>query len=171
MKQIVLAGGCFWGVEAYFKRIKGIIKTKVGYTDGLTADPTYKEVCTGKTHHVEACEIFYDETIISLERILEHLFCIIDPISLNKQGGDIGTQYRTGVYYEDEADAEVIRLFINQEQLKYEDEIVVEVKKQTAFYDAEEYHQDYLTKNPTGYCHVNLYRIPEEDLKEEYRSK
>ena len=97
MKQIVLAGGCFWGVEAYFKRIKGIIKTKVGYTDGLTADPTYKEVCTGKTHHVEACEIFYDETIISLERILEHLFCIIDPTSLNKQGGDIGTQYRTGV--------------------------------------------------------------------------
>ncbi len=169
MKQIVLAGGCFWGVEAYFKRIKGIVKTRVGYTDGVTVNPSYKEVCTGKTYHVEACELLYDETMISLEKILQHLFCIIDPTSLNKQGGDIGTQYRTGVYYEDESEVQVIRDFIEKEQAKYTDPIVVEIKKQTTFYDAEEYHQDYLTKNPTGYCHVNLYRISEEDLKDEYR--
>lgn len=169
MKQIVLAGGCFWGVEAYFKRIRGVIQTKVGYTDGDTVNPSYRAVCTGKTHHVEACEIFYDENIISLEKILEHLFRIIDPTSLNKQGGDIGTQYRTGVYYEVASDENIIRSFIKKQQENYADEIVVEVKKQTTFYDAEEYHQDYLTKNPMGYCHVNLSHIPVEDLKDEYR--
>lgn len=169
MKQIVLAGGCFWGVEAYFKRIKGIIKTKVGYTDGDTANPTYQAVCTGKTHHVEACEIFYDEQIISLEKILQHLFRIIDPTSLNKQGGDVGTQYRTGIYYEKTSDEQIIQSFLKQQQEKYKNKIVVEVKKQTKFYDAEAYHQDYLTKNPMGYCHVNLHQIPVEDLKDEYR--
>lgn len=169
MKQIVLAGGCFWGVEAYFKRIKGIIQTKVGYTDGTTINPSYQEVCTGRTYHVEACELIYDEQVISLEKILKHLFSIIDPTILNRQGNDIGTQYRTGIYYEDESDAQVIRDFIQKEQANYEQMIVVDVKKQTTFYDAEEFHQDYLTKNPMGYCHVNLYRIPKEDLKDEYR--
>ncbi len=169
MKQIVLAGGCFWGVEAYFKRIKGIIQTKVGYTDGTTINPSYQEVCTGRTYHVEACELIYDEQVISLEKILKHLFSIIDPTVLNRQGNDVGTQYRTGIYYEDESDAQVIRDFIQKEQANYEQMIVVEVKKQTTFYDAEEFHQDYLTKNPMGYCHVNLYRIPKEDLKDEYR--
>ena len=169
MKQIVLAGGCFWGVEAYFKRIKGIIQTKVGYTDGTTINPSYQEVCTGRTYHVEACELIYDEQVISLEKILKHLFSIIDPTILNRQGNDVGTQYRTGIYYEAESDAQVIRDFIQKEQANYEQMIVVEVKKQTTFYDAEEFHQDYLTKNPMGYCHVNLYRIPKEDLKDEYR--
>ena len=169
MKQIVLAGGCFWGVEAYFKRIKGIIQTKVGYTDGTTINPSYQEVCTGRTYHVEACELIYDEQVISLEKILKHLFSIIDPTVLNRQGNDVGTQYRTGIYYEDESDAQVIRDFIQKEQANYEQMIVVEVKKQTTFYDAEEFHQDYLTKNPMGYCHVNLYRIPKEDLEDEYR--
>lgn len=169
MKQIVLAGGCFWGVEAYFKRIKGIIQTKVGYTDGTTINPSYQEVCTGRTYHVEACELIYDEQVISLEKILKHLFSIIDPTILNRQGNDVGTQYRTGIYYEDESDAQVIRDFIQKEQANYEQMIVVEVKKQTTFYDAEEFHQDYLTKNPMGYCHVNLYSIPKEDLKDEYR--
>ena len=169
MKQIVLAGGCFWGVEAYFKRIKGIIQTKVGYTDGTTINPSYQEVCTGRTYHVEACELIYDEQVISFEKILKHLFSIIDPTILNRQGNDVGTQYRTGIYYEDESDAQVIRDFIQKEQANYEQMIVVDVKKQTTFYDAEEFHQDYLTKNPMGYCHVNLYRIPKEDLKDEYR--
>ncbi|HAX72162.1 MAG TPA: peptide-methionine (S)-S-oxide reductase [Firmicutes bacterium] len=169
MKKIILAGGCFWGVEAYFKRIKGIGETRVGYTDGSTINPTYKEVCTGSTHHVEACELFYDESVISLEKILHHLFQIIDPTSLNKQGGDVGTQYRTGVYYEDEADFTVIKHYIEQAQAQYDQPIVVEVKPATTFYDAETYHQDYLTKNPSGYCHVNLYRIPEADLKAEYK--
>ena len=169
MKQIVLAGGCFWGVEAYFKRIKGIIQTKVGYTDGTTINPSYQEVRTGRTYHVEACELIYDEQVKKKKKILKHLFSIIDPTVLNRQGNDVGTQYRTGIYYEDESDAQVIRDFIQKEQANYEQMIVVEVKKQTTFYDAEEFHQDYLTKNPMGYCHVNLYRIPKEDLKDEYR--
>ena len=113
--------------------------------------------------------MIYDEQVISLEKILKHLFSIIDPTILNRQGNDVGTQYRTGIYYEDESDAQVIRDFIQKEQANYEQMIVVDVKKQTTFYDAEEFHQDYLTKNPMGYCHVNLYRIPKEDLKDEYR--
>ena len=170
-KQIVLAGGCFWGVEAYFKRLKGVVSTRVGYTDGVTHNPTYQEVCTGQTEHVEACEVIYDADTISLKQLMNHLFQIIDPTSLNKQGGDVGTQYRTGIYYEDESEHQIIQDFIKEIQVHYSKPIMVEVKKETAFYDAEEYHQDYLTKNPMGYCHVNLYQIPQEDLKEEYQLK
>lgn len=168
-KKIILAGGCFWGVEAYFKRLKGVISTRVGYTDGVTIRPTYQEVCTGLTEHVEACEVIYDSEVISLTQLMNHLFQIIDPTSLNKQGGDVGTQYRTGIYYEDEADRSIILDFIQKMQPKYLKPIVVEVKKETPFYDAEEYHKDYLTKNPSGYCHVNLYQIPQDDLKDEYK--
>ena len=114
MKKIILAGGCFWGVEAYFKRLKGVLSTRVGYTDGFTMNPTYEEVCAQNTNHVEACEIYYDEQVISLERLLEHLFKIIDPTSLNKQGGDVGVQYRTGIYYDDEALRPVIERFIQK---------------------------------------------------------
>lgn len=171
MKKIILAGGCFWGVEAYFKRLKGVIKTRVGYTDGQTMNPTYQEVCTGMTQHVEACEIYYDEAIVSLESLLNHLFKIIDPTSRNKQGEDVGVQYRTGIYYEDDSLLPRIQDFIEKIQSQYVAPIVVEVKKETPFYDAEDYHQDYLTRNPQGYCHVNLYKIPEEDLKESYKCK
>ena len=99
MKEIIIAGGCFWGVEAYFQRLNGVIKTEVGYTDGVSENPTYKEVCSGTTNHAEACKIIYDENIITLKKILEHFFRIIDPTSVNKQGNDRGVQYRTGVYY------------------------------------------------------------------------
>lgn len=170
-KKIILAGGCFWGVEAYFKRLKGIVSTRVGYTDGVTHSPTYQEVCTGQTEHVEACEVIYDDEVVTLTRLMEHLFHIIDPTSLNKQGGDIGTQYRTGIYYEDEAEQKIIQDFIKEMQGRYSKPIMLEVKKETPFYDAEDYHQDYLTKNPMGYCHVNLYQIPQEDLKKEYQFK
>lgn len=165
MKEIILAGGCFWGVEAYFQRLAGIIKTVVGYTDGVAESPTYKEVCSGTTNHTEACKIEYDETVITLEKILEHFFRIIDPTSLNRQGNDIGTQYRTGIYYKDTADKEIIEKFIDKKSKELVKPIVVDVKKESRFWDAEEYHQNYLIKNPGGYCHVNLNLIKEEELK------
>lgn len=102
MKEIVLAGGCFWGVEEYMSRIKGIVETKVGYANGIKENPSYEEVCSGTTGHAEACYIKYDESIISLEELLNKFWSIIDPTVLNKQGNDRGTQYRTGIFYLDE---------------------------------------------------------------------
>ncbi|NLC95683.1 MAG: peptide-methionine (S)-S-oxide reductase MsrA [Bacilli bacterium] len=156
MKKIVLAGGCFWGVEAYYQRLKGVEKTRVGYANGKIPNPTYEQVKTGETNFVEAVEIYYDENIISFRTILEHLFRFIDPISLNRQGGDIGTQYRTGIYYEDEESHQEALKFIQEKQAEYDKPIVVEVKSLENFYEAEEYHQKYLDKNPYGYCHVDL---------------
>lgn len=165
MKEIVVAGGCFWGVEEYFYRLKGIIATSVGYANGNYLNPTYEEVCQGKATHAEACRIVYDENIITLEQILEHLFRFIDPTSINKQGGDIGLQYRTGVYFIDENDEIIIKQFIAKEQLKYSQKIVVEVEKLRNYSLAEEYHQKYLQKNPNRYCHVSLGLIQEHEKK------
>ncbi len=165
MKEIILAGGCFWGVEAYFQRLNGVEKTIVGYTDGKTENPSYKEVCSGETNHAEACKILYDEKIISLEKILEHFFRIIDPTSLNRQGHDIGTQYRTGVFYNNLEDKEIIEKFIENKKSEYSNPIVVDVKEEKRFWNAEEYHQNYLIKNPGGYCHVNLDIIKPDEIK------
>lgn len=156
MKTIVLGGGCFWGMEAYFKRLHGILKTEVGYANGQTLEPTYKEVCTNTTGHAEVLYLEYDPSLITLETILTHLWKVIDPTLLNRQGGDIGSQYRTGIYYLDEADVPVIHASRDNEQLKYEKPIVTEVEPLKYYYPAEEYHQDYLTKNPGGYCHIKL---------------
>ena len=165
MKEIILAGGCFWGVEAYFQRLNGVEKTIVGYTDGKTENPSYKEVCSGETNHAEACKILYDEKIISLEKILEHFFRIIDPTSLNRQGHDIGTQYRTGVFYNNLEDKEIIEKFIENKKSEYSNPIVVDVKEEKRFWNAEEYHQNYLIKNPGGYCHVDLDIIKPDEIK------
>lgn len=156
LKKIYFAGGCFWGVEAYLKKINGVIDTSVGYAQGQTKNPTYQEVCSQKTGHTETCEIVYDDQIVSLLTLLKHLFRVIDPTSINKQGSDIGPQYRTGIYYVDYNDLGVIEDFILKSQSNYEKEIVVEVEKLNDYFLAEDYHQDYLTKNPNGYCHINL---------------
>lgn len=156
MKEIYLAGGCFWGVEEYFSRIEGVVDTDVGYANGKKINPTYKEVCTGLTGHAETTYVKYDENIISLESILERLFRIIDPTLLNRQGGDIGNQYRTGIYYTNESDLDIIKQVIAEQQLKHDEQIVTEVKELAYFYYAEDYHQDYLKKNPGGYCHVDM---------------
>ena len=169
MESVILAGGCFWGVEAYFKRLKGVLKTSVGYTGGHIENPTYRQVCTGATCHTEACEVIYDETVLSFEKILTHLFKIIDPTSLNKQGNDVGTQYRTGIYVSTNEMLSRANLFIESHQSQYEQPIVVEVKLAQPYYLAEEYHQDYLTANPYGYCHINLALMNQEDLKPEYQ--
>lgn len=156
MKEIILAGGCFWGVEEYMSRIDGVVETRVGYANGITHNPSYEDVCKGNTGHVEACIVKYDENVISLEELLNKFWKVIDPTSLNKQGGDVGHQYRTGIYYIDDADLPIIKKSLEKEQEKYDKKIVTEVEPLSCFYNAEEYHQKYLKKNPGGYCHIDL---------------
>ena len=156
MKEIVLAGGCFWGVEEYFSRVDGILKTEVGYANGDTENPDYEQVCRGITGYAEAVRLEFDEKLISLSQVLGKFFKIIDPTLLNRQGPDIGHQYRTGIYYIDEDDRGLIDFDINELQKHYERPIVTEVEPLKNFYRAEEYHQDFLKKNPGGYCHIDL---------------
>lgn len=156
MKEIVLAGGCFWGVEEYISRIDGVVSTKVGYANGTKPNPTYEDVCSGDTGHAESCYIRYDENRLPLKKLLKKYFSVIDPTSVNKQGNDKGLQYRTGIFYIDSSDVPEIKDAISEEQKKYDKPIVTEVKLLSCFYDAEEYHQKYLKKNPNGYCHINL---------------
>ncbi|MBZ9687875.1 peptide-methionine (S)-S-oxide reductase MsrA [Clostridium estertheticum] len=156
MKTIVVAGGCFWGVEAYMSRINGIVETVVGYANGSKKEPTYNEVCTGNTGHAEACLISYDENIISLQKILNKFWGIIDPTAFNRQGPDVGSQYRSGIYYTDNVDLDIILKIKDEVQSRYNKPIVTEIQPLTCFYEAEDYHQKYLQKNPGGYCHINL---------------
>lgn len=156
IKEIYLAGGCFWGTEHYLKMINGVVFTEVGYANSVVVNPKYEEVCSGKTMAAEAVHVKYDASVISLEFLLEMYFVSIDPTSVNKQGHDVGLQYRTGIYYTDCDDVTVINEFILRQQKNYDSEIVVEVMPLDNFYVAEEYHQDYLDKNPGGYCHLPL---------------
>lgn len=156
MKNIVVAGGCFWGVEAYMSKIKGIVETKVGYANGTKKEPTYEEVCNGNTGHTEACLISYDEAEISLEKILNKFWGIIDPTVYNRQGADIGHQYRSGIYYTDKKDLDIILRIKDEVQSRFDKPIATEIQPLSSFYDAEDYHQKYLQKNPGGYCHINL---------------
>lgn len=153
-KTIYFAGGCFWGTEHYFKMIKGVVGTTVGYANSIMENPSYKDVCSGDTLAAETVKVDYDPSLVSLEFLTRMFFHAIDPTSLNRQGNDIGTQYRTGIYYTDNEDlAEIYKVF--EEQMSTtEGEIVVEVKALQNFYAAEDYHQDYLDKNPDGYCHL-----------------
>ncbi len=154
-KEIYLAGGCFWGIEHYLKQIKGVTATEVGYANGITKNPTYEEVCTDKTQYAETVHVKYNPEVIDLNFLLDLYFHAIDPTSLNKQGNDRGTQYRTGIYYTDAQDAAAIKSFIAEKQKHINGKIVVEVQPLKNFYTAEEYHQDYLDKNPNGYCHIS----------------
>lgn len=156
MKKIVFAGGCFWGIEAYFKRIDGVVATDVGYANGNVENPDYKMVCRGGTGFAEACMLEYDESRLSLEALLDAFWKVIDPTVVNRQGPDIGSQYRTGIYYLDTEDLDTILRSRDLEQKKYSEKIVTEIQPLRNFYEAEEYHQDYLDKNPGGYCHIKL---------------
>lgn len=153
-KEIYVAGGCFWGTEHYIKQIEGVISTEVGYANGTTKNPTYEEVCTDRTGFAEAVHIVYDPSVVSLEFLIGLYFDSIDPTSLNRQGNDHGTQYRTGVYFTDKADKDIIRKVFDKEERKHSVPLEVELLPLKNFYRAEEYHQDYLDKNPTGYCHL-----------------
>lgn len=155
MKTIFLAGGCFWGTAYLFSLVPGVTSTIAGYANSLIENPTYREVCTGKTDAVETVRVDYDENLVGLSDLLALYFRSIDPVSVNRQGGDVGTQYRTGIYYTDPADKEVITAMIATIQRRHSDPVAVEFGPLQNFYPAEEYHQDYLVKNPGGYCHVN----------------
>ncbi len=155
-KTIVLGGGCFWGVEAYYRRMDGVLDTEVAYANGHTENPTYEEVCSHTTGHAEVVKVVYDPERISLETLLEKLFDVIDPTLINRQGPDIGEQYRSGIYYTDPEDRERIDAFIEEKASAYDLPIATEVEPLEAYYPAEDYHQRYLEKNPNGYCHIPL---------------
>ena len=153
-KEIWLAGGCFWGMEKYSGGIQGVLETSAGYANGQSVSPTYKEVCTGSTGCAETVHVVYNPDKLTLGRLLTLYMGAINPTSLNRQGGDAGTQYRTGIYYLDEADLPAIDAVIKKTEAACVDPVVVEVKPIKSYYLAEEYHQEYLKKNPAGYCHI-----------------
>jgi peptide methionine sulfoxide reductase msrA/msrB len=158
LEKIIFGAGCFWGVEAYFKRLPGVCQTQAGYSGGATSDPDYKQVCAGGTMHAEVVLIEYDPRVISIKTLLAHFFKIHDPSSLNRQGNDIGTQYRSAIFYYGENQLEAAQKIIAALDAggKYRSKIVTGLKPAGQFYPAEDYHQDYLDKNPGGYCHIHL---------------
>ena len=153
-KEIYFAGGCFWGTEHFFKQIEGVLETEVGFANGHTENPTYKEVYTDQTGFAETVYVKYNPDVVSLEFLLNMFFKAIDPTSLNKQGEDEGTRDRTGVYYTSDDDLAVIEKVFAQEQQNHQQPLAVEKLPLQNYYSAEDYHQDYLDKNPTGYCHL-----------------
>lgn len=153
MKSIYLAGGCFWGLQKFFDQFEGVAYTEVGYANGPDEAPSYQEVCAS-SGHAETVRVVYDEEKLSLPKLLEYYFMVIDPLSVNRQGNDVGIQYRTGVYYIDDGQLEEIQPVFAQEQEKAGAPLAVELKPLENFFSAEEYHQKYLDKNPGGYCHI-----------------
>ncbi len=155
-KKIYLAGGCFWGTEHLLSLVEGVVKTTAGYANSLVPDPTYEMVCTGRTGAAETVEVVYDDHAVGLSELLTIYFRSIDPLSLNRQGNDVGTQYRTGIYYTDPADLPVIEAVVATVQRRHpQQKLAVEVAPLANFYPAELYHQEYLYKNPRGYCHIS----------------
>ena len=156
IKEIYFAGGCFWGTEHFFKQIDGVKDTETGFANGHTESPTYKEVYTDTTGFAETVRVRYDASRVSLRFLLRMFFKAIDPTSLNRQGHDEGTRYRTGIYFTDSADLPVIEEVWQEEQQRWSAPLVVEKQPLQNYYVAEDYHQDYLDKNPDGYCHLPL---------------
>ena len=154
MSEIYLAGGCFWGLEEYFSRIKGVTDTTVGYANGQVESTNYQLI--HQTDHAETVQVTYDDNLVTLREILLYYFRVIDPLSINKQGNDIGRQYRTGIYYTNDTDAPIIDEVTKEQEEQFGQKIAVEVEPLRHYVLAEEYHQDYLKKNPGGYCHINV---------------
>jgi len=154
MKKIYLAGGCFWGIQKYFDNLCGVHDTTVGYANGKTQNPTYKEVCNA-SGHAECIQINYDPSALPLSVLLDFFFDCIDPVAINHQGGDRGIQYRTGIYYTDPTDLPTLQQKLAELQQKHTQPIAIECLPLQHFFDAEEYHQKYLDKNAGGYCHIS----------------
>ena len=154
MAEIYLAGGCFWGLEEYFSRISGVLQTSVGYANGQVETTNYQLI--KETDHAETVQVVYDEKVVSLREILLYYFRVIDPLSVNQQGNDRGRQYRTGIYYLEEADLPTVNTVVREQELLIGRKIAVEVEKLRHYILAEDYHQDYLKKNPGGYCHIDV---------------
>jgi len=156
LENIILAGGCFWGVEDLFQKFEGVVETEVGYSGGSSENPTYETVSTGLTGHAESVKITFDNSKTSLEKILKFFFAIHDPTQLNRQQNDVGTQYRSAIFYFNDKQKQKAEIVIKQaEELKiYKSKIQTEISPATKFYKAEKYHQNYLRNNPDGYtCH------------------
>ena len=153
MRTIYLAGGCFWGMQKFFDQFTGVVSTQVGYANGPDDAPSYQDVCHD-SGHAETVRIDYDETKLSLPELLDLYFMVIDPLSVNKQGGDEGIQYRTGVYYTDPDQLPALQAVFDGEAQKVGTPLAVELLPLQNFFPAEEYHQKYLEKNPGGYCHI-----------------
>ena len=156
---IYLAGGCFWGLEAYMERIQGVTDAVSGYANGKGDTTNYQLLHA--TDHAETVKVTYDSNKISLDKLLRYYFRVIDPTSINKQGNDRGRQYRTGIYYQNEQDKAVIEAALKNLQSKYQEPIQIEVEPLKNYVEAEEYHQDYLKKNPNGYCHIDIKKADE----------
>lgn len=162
-KTIYLAGGCFWGTQRFFDQFDGVLETEVGYANGLTDAPTYEEVCKN-SGHAETVKIIYDADRLSVDKLLEYYFMVIDPTSINQQGNDLGIQYRTGIYYDDEELYPEIKAFYDKKAAEIGEKMAVELKPLDNYFTAEEYHQKYLVKNPLGYCHIpaNMMHLPKD---------
>jgi methionine-S-sulfoxide reductase len=153
-KCIYLAGGCFWGTQKFFDQFEGVLETEVGYANGPTTDPSYQEVCRS-SGHAETVRIVYDPAVVSLTQLLDWYFLTVDPTAYHRQGGDMGVQYRTGIYYTEPEQLPEIETRYAMEQAKYKQPLLVELQPMENFYPAEAYHQKYLDKNPSGYCHIS----------------
>lgn len=166
-KTIYLAGGCFWGAQHYLKQINGVLETETGFANGKTSEadrtkasdiitehPAYEEVYTDRTGYAEAVRVVYDDDVLPLSKLLKLYFLSIEPTSVNRQGEDYGTRYRTGIYYIDPADYGTIADVYREEQAGYSSPLAVEVEPIKCFFAADESHQDYLDKHPDGYCHL-----------------
>ena len=151
--EIYLAGGCFWGMQKFIDQFDGVLETEVGYANGPDQAPTYEDVCRS-SGHAETVRIVFDDEVMPVTELLGYYFMVIDPLSVNRQGGDAGIQYRTGIYYTDESRLEDIRKVYDAEEIRAGAPLAVEVGPLENFFSAEEYHQKYLDKNPGGYCHI-----------------
>ena len=153
MKTIYFAGGCFWGTQKFFDQFEGVVRTEVGYANGPDSPPTYEDVCRS-SGHAETVLVEFDENRISTEELIRYYFMVIDPVAVNRQGHDIGIQYRTGIYYTDPEMPGIIKPVYDDEEKRAGEKFAVEVEPLRNFFTAEEYHQKYLDKNPGGYCHI-----------------
>lgn len=156
MKTIFLAAGCFWGAQHYLKQINGVVETETGFANGDTENPTYKEVYTDRTGYAEAVRVVFDPEVLPLRRLVQLYFDCIEPTSVNQQGEDCGTRYRTGIYYIEPEDYLIVKEVFDEVQRGYSAPLAVEVEPLRCFFPADESHQDYLEKHPDGYCHLPL---------------
>ena len=159
MEKILLGAGCFWGVQYYFDQVPGVVSTNVGYSGGSLKNPTYEDVCSHKTGHAEVLEVSYDSKIVSLETILKQFFRMHDPTQLNRQGPDIGDNYRSTIFYYNDAQKNTADKIMDEAQQKYKEKIVTSIEKAKEFYLAEEYHQKYTERTGMGMCHISYEKV------------
>lgn len=180
LKEVYFAGGCFWGTEHFFQQVRGVVGTEVGYANGKTQNPTYEEVVSHTTGFAETVKVKYDPEQVDLKLLIDLYFKTIDPTSLNKQGNDRGDQYRTGIYSTDKETEAIVKEEVQKLAKNYSKPLVVETIALKNFYKAEDYHQDYLDKNPGGYCHIepglfemakNANLLPKKDAKAKYQKE